>query len=89
ILPVQPGLNRILSGLKRLFLLDNLSPVLLAARLSFDPYRDDLLGGVVNITGTATLPADGLEIDITAIPYYTWSNRGKGQMKVWLPTKPD
>ncbi len=39
ILPVQPGLNRILSGLKRLFLLDNLSPVLLAARLSFDPYR--------------------------------------------------
>ncbi len=62
--------------------------VLLSAGLKAE-YRDDLLGGVVNITGTATLPADGLEIDITAIPYYTWSNRGKGQMKVWLPTKPD
>ncbi|HET9055249.1 MAG TPA: hypothetical protein VFN30_00235, partial [Chitinophagaceae bacterium] len=24
---------------------------------------------------------------ITAIPYYTWANRGKTQMQVWLPTK--
>ena len=24
---------------------------------------------------------------ITAIPYYTWSNRGNGQMQVWLPVK--
>ncbi|MBV9960661.1 MAG: glycoside hydrolase family 127 protein [Parafilimonas sp.] len=24
---------------------------------------------------------------ITAIPYYTWCNRGKNQMQVWLPTK--
>lgn len=25
--------------------------------------------------------------DITAIPYYTWCNRGKNQMQVWLPEK--
>jgi len=24
---------------------------------------------------------------ITAIPYYTWCNRGSGQMQVWLPRK--
>jgi DUF1680 family protein len=24
---------------------------------------------------------------ITAIPYYTWSNRGKSEMQVWLPKK--
>jgi DUF1680 family protein len=24
---------------------------------------------------------------ITAIPYYTWDNRGKNEMQVWLPTK--
>jgi DUF1680 family protein len=24
---------------------------------------------------------------ITAIPYYTWNNRGKNEMQVWLPTK--
>ncbi len=36
--------------------------------------------------------ADGLTIKtnmktITAIPYYTWCNRGSNQMQVWLPTK--
>jgi hypothetical protein len=24
---------------------------------------------------------------LTAIPYYTWANRGRSQMDVWLPTK--
>ena len=27
------------------------------------------------------------EKTITAIPYYTWCNRGKNEMQVWLPTK--
>jgi len=36
--------------------------------------------------------ADGLGLqtvtkNITAIPYYTWCNRGKNQMQVWLPQK--
>lgn len=39
-----------------------------------------------------TINADGLGIqtikkNITAIPYYTWCNRGKNQMQVWLPQK--
>lgn len=37
--------------------------------------NDDLLGGVATIENEA----------LTAIPYYAWSNRGVGKMKVWLP----
>ncbi|MDG1572016.1 glycoside hydrolase family 127 protein [Robiginitalea sp. M366] len=37
--------------------------------------RQELLGGVV------TLESDSL----VAIPYYAWSNRGIGKMKVWIP----
>ena len=48
-------------------------------------YREDLLNGVVSISGKASLPIKEEVIDITAIPYYAWSNRGQGQMKVWLP----
>ncbi|MCP4312494.1 MAG: glycoside hydrolase family 127 protein [Bacteroidetes bacterium] len=50
-----------------------------------EEHRDDLLGGVVTINGTASLLTSGKEFDFTAIPYYAWSNRGQGQMKVWLP----
>ena len=36
--------------------------------------------------------ADGLSVQtkphtITAIPYYTWANRGKSPMQVWLPSR--
>lgn len=38
-----------------------------------------------------TVSEDGLNVQtekktITAIPYYTWANRGQSQMQVWLPT---
>ena len=26
------------------------------------------------------------EVDVTAVPYYAWANRGIGPMRVWLPT---
>lgn len=39
--------------------------------------QPDLLGGVNTISNE----------NLTAIPYYAWSNRGVGKMKVWLPTK--
>jgi hypothetical protein len=52
-----------------------------------EEYRDELLDGVVTISGTASLSAKKEEIDIIAIPYYAWSNRGQGQMKVWLPAR--
>ena len=39
-----------------------------------------------------TVDEDGLSLriekkKIIAIPYYTWANRGKNEMQVWLPTK--
>jgi DUF1680 family protein len=45
-------------------------------------YRKDLLGGimVIRAKGPAASP-------FTAIPYYAWSNRGDGEMSVWLPAK--
>ncbi|MHC4379216.1 MAG: glycoside hydrolase family 127 protein, partial [Planctomycetota bacterium] len=41
-------------------------------------WQPELLGGVNTITNNQR----------TAIPYYAWSNRGIGKMKVWLP-KPE
>ena len=39
--------------------------------------QPELLGGVKTISNER----------LTAIPYYAWSNRGIGKMKVWLPTE--
>lgn len=56
-------------------------------------YRPDMLNGitVLKMRGTSTarqLNTDKLlksEQEITAIPYYAWSNRGPSQMEVWIP----
>lgn len=58
-------------------------------------YKADLLNGVVVLQGI--LPAvkvDGKGESITteqqpftAIPYYAWANRGKGEMQLWFPAK--
>jgi hypothetical protein len=58
-------------------------------------YNADLLGGVVTLQGEApavVVSDDGASVTtvtkkITAIPYYAWANRGKGQMQLWLPRK--
>jgi uncharacterized protein len=42
-------------------------------------FRADLLGGVQVVTGTTG------DRTVTAIPYYVWNNRGKGEMAVWVP----
>ncbi len=47
------------------------------AALETEP-RPDLLGGVTVVKGPG----------LVAIPYYAWSNRGEGDMQVWLPRKP-
>jgi DUF1680 family protein len=45
-------------------------------------HRKDLLGGVTVIrTGNSSTPP------VVAIPYYTWSNRGDGEMCVWISAK--
>jgi DUF1680 family protein len=56
-------------------------------------YRPDMLKGVEVIKGKAVAlnkNAQGetlkTEQAFTAIPYYAWANRGRGEMTVWLPT---
>jgi uncharacterized protein len=58
-------------------------------------FKPQLLNGVVVLqteAPVATVSADGLNVNsakkkITAIPYFSWANRGKGQMQVWIPRK--
>jgi DUF1680 family protein len=55
-------------------------------------FRPDLLNGVVVITGDAVgiaKNAAGKPVEsgrpFLAVPYFSWANRGPGQMLVWLP----
>ena len=48
-------------------------------------YRKELLNGVVTVKGKASIDQSNKEIEITAVPYYSWCNRSQGQMKVWVP----
>lgn len=58
-------------------------------------YNADLLHGVVELKSQASIveiSTNGQEIKtnkkpFTAIPYYAWANRGKGEMTVWIPEK--
>jgi hypothetical protein len=59
---------------------------------SFEP---SLLNGVEVVKSTAlALAYDAAghvtktEQPFTAVPYYSWANRGKGQMLVWIPDSP-
>jgi DUF1680 family protein len=53
-------------------------------------YEKDLLNGLTILKGVA-LKADSTDkkkletVQFTAIPYYSWANRGKGEMMVWFP----
>lgn len=40
-------------------------------------FRENVLGGVTILTGEG----------VTAVPYFAWSNRGTGKMKVWIPER--
>ena len=74
-----------------------LMPVDIALQARFDP---DMLGGVTILEGTAEAIEgrawnDQLyrevsrqptkEMPVKLIPYFTWANRGKSEMSVWLP----
>ncbi len=61
-------------------------------------HRDELLGGVTVITGTAMAMRRTDDDDtvcrsnrlaFTAIPYYAWDQRSAGEMAVWLPASAD
>jgi uncharacterized protein len=60
--------------------LDAILPAIPAFEAAFKP---DLLKGVVALTGKS---AEGRPL--TLIPYYAWSNRGIGEMAVWLKRGP-
>ncbi|MNC36697.1 Non-reducing end beta-L-arabinofuranosidase [compost metagenome] len=61
-------------------------------------FEDSLLGGAVMVKGQGTrveqagwsgglysrAKASVETIEVTAIPYYLWGNRGSGEMKVWI-----
>ena len=59
---------------------------------SFNP---NILNGVTVLKSQASqieISSNGLEVKtitkpFTAIPYYAWANRGKGEMTVWIPEK--
>ncbi len=51
-------------------------------------FARDLLRGVEVITGAAQradASGEPRTVTLTAVPYYAWANRGKGEMAVWIP----
>ncbi|MFT3748565.1 MAG: glycoside hydrolase family 127 protein [Agriterribacter sp.] len=68
--------------------------VILPASTSFEAAFDPSLLGGVNVlrfeAPVVTVNPNGLSVStsakkVTAIPYYTWNNRGANDMQVWLP----
>ena len=54
-----------------------------------EKYEPDMLNGVMtlNVTGKKMLADNKLEdVQMKAIPYCTWNNRGTDQMAVWMPS---
>lgn len=64
-----------------------------------EAYDQELLGGAVVIRAAgsrveeqswsgglySSTRADVQPVEVTAVPYYLWGNRGSGEMKVWIP----
>jgi DUF1680 family protein len=66
------------------------SNIVIPKNAVFTPtFRKDLLNGLTILNGRA-LKADSTDksktqpVELTAIPYYSWANRGKGEMQVWF-----
>jgi uncharacterized protein len=68
--------------------------IVIPASVSFTTaFKNNLLNGVTVINGTATAvitdaknnSVKTVQQPFTAIPYYSWANRGKGEMTVWFP----
>ena len=72
------------------------SNIVMSADATFTTeYRTDLLNGVVLVKSEVPvikIDDNGESIStkkqaFTAIPYYAWANRGKGEMQLWFPEK--
>jgi hypothetical protein len=59
--------------------------VVTPANTTFTPaFKSDLLGGVTVLTATLPATDEAPARTITAIPYFAWANRGRGEMVVWI-----
>jgi hypothetical protein len=47
-------------------------------------FRPEMLGGVTVLRGEGL--RGGRSLDLLAVPYFAWANRGPGEMEVWLTT---
>ncbi len=65
-------------------------------RLTVSDHAEEQLDGAYKITAEATrsevgdclysfTPLAETDVEATAIPFYTWGNRGENQMRVWMP----
>jgi DUF1680 family protein len=70
------------------------SNIVLPATTTFTTeYKPALLNGITILKGEATVimtdtkenKVNTVKQPFTAIPYYSWANRGKGEMTVWFP----
>jgi DUF1680 family protein len=60
------------------------SNILLPDNLSFtNEYQPDKLNGIMVLK--SVVPVSTVQQPFTAIPYYAWANRGKGEMRLWFP----
>ncbi len=75
---------------------NRVSNLVLPATENLKPeHRQELLNGVTVLKGNATAvitdskqnTVSSVVQPFTAIPYYAWANRGKGEMAVWLPAQ--
>lgn len=48
-------------------------------------FRQNELGGIMVISGTGQV--HNKPVPFTAIPYYSWNNRGINEMRVWFPAE--
>ena len=68
----------------------SVSNLFIPDKTTFKPhYQGDLLNGVTvlkaEVLRTDTLGRKPQKAEFTAIPYYSWANRGNGEMMVWFP----
>jgi DUF1680 family protein len=70
------------------------SSFIIAKDVVFTPtYNADLLNGIMTLKADvksvnvdeANQNVSTITSTLTAIPYYSWANRGKGEMTVWFP----
>lgn len=65
------------------------SNLAIPANAAFKPVTEpNLLNGVTVLKGEILSKTKGeaaKKVELTAIPYYSWANRGKGEMTVWFP----